>query len=1060
MKIQRININNSDKDFLSCKLLEVIDKSIYNISKLNHKYISSLIGFDYKIKHIEKIYKIKFYFIFESPEKKPLNDNHIKKFEITDFLKKLNEILLFLEYQNIDVTTIIFSQIFYNEKDKLQFLLFEDWELDKDIVRNPLKNFILDLYNSFYKDKPYFRELEYYIQFIREGLYPISYIFLISYPYFPSLFTEFKQVDFDFDFNQVEEIIDKYNYPFLIREIYKIVQNEIKYIRIFYPNLNFKDNSYHYFKSFLLYLYFNNKLIKFNVIRIIGEFFDVEIFIDDWFDQIKSYDIDDVSCLDNFILDSTTYFFNLTKILNPIYISFTNLFHTPHKKIFFFELYTDNKVDTETDYTTRLQNLSKFGIMLKQFVEKFIFKDKLTNQDLLDLLIDEKRNYLLEKELENINFKINSRIAKLSLEKFDNIYDDPDYCKVLLEKTQLFNSDLEFDKLIVNTLKKIANSRDILGIHLKKGEIQRKCNMYVFDKSLRFLNIQYEYYEGMMITDNDFVIRTINHKTMIETKLWENNIVYFTIDEKFKKIEHTKDNSKYSNYCNCTIFHKNMYDLTLEAIEEWNEKLPIKFYLKSDENDVYYVKFLEANDDDCFSSGVGKMENDYGFQEIYYLNVCKSPIWHEMGHVIGFFHEHQRNDRDLYVKVENPFLNTQDYKLINRLNYHDMLTYDYKSIMHYKSIPRELETKQRKDIILGNNKFNELFEYKMKILSGINIDNKLCTFEIHGNSYINQKRFFCIDCMDNNWLICCEYCIKFCHTDHNYEELIGEALSFCDCGSSNHIMQCTRVSGGDQLFKQKLYVLVNSNNTYFLCFPCYNKTCKNLHKNKNFKVYKEYKGRCNCPCQEKKDTILVNNTLPIPYISLPKNHSKDEIANFEKLKKSNKKYFKKLMNKFVFNICFIGNLNDFLKFNDHLLNLDLINKFNGYSLQIIKRTDDINYLLRNKSILLLISHYDLLGSNCNAKEIVFFDKFNDLCINVISVFVLEEKNNFKSMKKLYWKEIVNGNDNNDLESTNLLKIIKILIIQPGQLIFYYQDTSSFNKISKQICDLITYNSNC
>jgi hypothetical protein len=77
-----------------------------------------------------------------------------------------------------------------------------------------------------------------------------------------------------------------------------------------------------------------------------------------------------------------------------------------------------------------------------------------------------------------------------------------------------------------------------------------------------------------------------------------------------------------------------------------------------------------------------------------------------------------------------------------------------------------------------------------------------------------------------------------------------------------------------------------------------------------------------------------------------------------------------------------------------------------------------------------------------------------------AVFVLEEKNNFKSMKKLYWKEIVNGNDNNDLESTNLLKIIKILIIQPGQLIFYYQDTSSFNKISKQICDLITYNSNC
>lgn len=60
---------------------------------------------------------------------------------------------------------------------------------------------------------------------------------------------------------------------------------------------------------------------------------------------------------------------------------------------------------------------------------------------------------------------------------------------------------------------------------------------------------------------------------------------------------------------------------------------------------------------------------------------------HELGHVLGFFHEHQRPDRDEYIVINKDGINFDqagdafekrgDY--INSLN----VEYDYASIMHY-----------------------------------------------------------------------------------------------------------------------------------------------------------------------------------------------------------------------------------------------------------------------------------------------------------------------------------------------------------------------------------------
>jgi hypothetical protein len=63
-------------------------------------------------------------------------------------------------------------------------------------------------------------------------------------------------------------------------------------------------------------------------------------------------------------------------------------------------------------------------------------------------------------------------------------------------------------------------------------------------------------------------------------------------------------------------------------------------------------------------------------------------IVHELGHVLGFHHEHQRWDRDDYINVHYENIKAgraSDYDMIPRTNWIVSSTpYDYRSIMHYR----------------------------------------------------------------------------------------------------------------------------------------------------------------------------------------------------------------------------------------------------------------------------------------------------------------------------------------------------------------------------------------
>jgi NADH:ubiquinone oxidoreductase subunit len=70
-------------------------------------------------------------------------------------------------------------------------------------------------------------------------------------------------------------------------------------------------------------------------------------------------------------------------------------------------------------------------------------------------------------------------------------------------------------------------------------------------------------------------------------------------------------------------------------------------------------------------------------------DVSMYTVLHELGHVIGLEHEHNRMDRDDYIKVFFGNIEDEDKDQFmidySRLYNNTKLPYDYESIMHYSN---------------------------------------------------------------------------------------------------------------------------------------------------------------------------------------------------------------------------------------------------------------------------------------------------------------------------------------------------------------------------------------
>ncbi|XP_068631046.1 tolloid-like protein 1 [Battus philenor] len=158
--------------------------------------------------------------------------------------------------------------------------------------------------------------------------------------------------------------------------------------------------------------------------------------------------------------------------------------------------------------------------------------------------------------------------------------------------------------------------------------------------------------------------RTVRAATNRKERIWENGVIPYEIDGNFSGA------------------HKSLFK---QAMRHWENFTCVKFVERDPSLHKDYIVFTERPCGCC--SFVGKRGS--GAQAISIGKNCDKfgIVVHELGHVVGFWHEHTRPDRDNHVQIiRDNILSGQEYNF-NKLTYEEVnslgQTYDYDSIMHY-----------------------------------------------------------------------------------------------------------------------------------------------------------------------------------------------------------------------------------------------------------------------------------------------------------------------------------------------------------------------------------------